>query len=97
MESKLIFDFIDNDHGDIRIENGDLLLAASTDQHVKDILDARMGDYRQSPLIGLDLEQRLELSQDPALIRQEIEEHLRLDKLKVNHIDLVNKKIDATY
>ena len=50
-------DFLEDEDGDLIIENGDFKIGDATLQHVKDILVAAPGHYKQSPAIGADIQQ----------------------------------------
>lgn len=50
-----VYDYKNTEVGDLAFENGDLVVVESTNQHQKDILLAKKGDYRESPDIGVDL------------------------------------------
>lgn len=51
----MIRDIIQNDNGDIKFLNGDILLGDSTRQHMRDLLLTNRGELKHSPLTGVGL------------------------------------------
>jgi hypothetical protein len=92
-------DYKNTDDGDLLFENGDLVVAESTDQHQADILFAGKGHYREFPDLGVDLMNWLEddaLGDLAGVIQQEFEgDQMQVNKLKVTQSGKVN--IDAEY
>jgi hypothetical protein len=48
-------DYLTDDNGDLIIENGDFKKGVATGQHIRDIIIASPGDYRQFPLVGFNI------------------------------------------
>lgn len=48
-------DILLDEKGDIAVEKGDFKTGLADNQHVKDILYACPGDYKQAPLIGANI------------------------------------------
>jgi hypothetical protein len=68
-----------------KIKNGDFVREASDDKHIKDILTAKKGDWRQWPLIGVNIYKWLKAAGDlisrNALVK-EIKLQLEYDNYK---------------
>lgn len=66
--------------GDIYIDyaKGDLGVGNSDAQHQKDVLFAQIGEYKESPYIGVGIENYL-LSPFDGKIRQELERQIKLN------------------
>jgi hypothetical protein len=45
-------DILRDDDGDLLIKNGDFSIGESDQQHIKDILDAQQGEFKEFPLAG---------------------------------------------
>lgn len=83
--------------GEVELIDGDISFGESTGQHIHDIIYARPGDYRLTP-IGVGAEDYLE-DEDPEALQQRISEQLAADGLTVNRV-LVNDgkiSVDAEY
>ena len=63
--------------GDLSFLNGDLNLGNSDEQHIEDILVAQKGEYKQHPLIGVDLFSFLN-SPITLITRQKLEKEITL-------------------
>jgi hypothetical protein len=89
-------DYLTDDNGDLIIENGDFKKGDATLQHVRDILLAAPGHYRQFPTIGADIGQMVNGELDVEM-KKKIRMNLTADGYKVNDIKLVNGiiQIDA--
>ena len=92
-------DFMLGADKDLSIENGDFVLDDSDAQHIKSILEANQGDYRQSPLIGYFIENDLKSNaRQTEIIEARIRLALVADGYIVNKIEITNGdiSIDAT-
>lgn len=49
------FDFIVDEDGDLAIEDGDFVVDESDTQHIEDILFAAPGEFKQTPILGFDI------------------------------------------
>lgn len=85
-------DYIENEAGDIIIENGDFKKGNATYQHIKNILQAAPGHYRQFPLIGANIRTMLNGPMNGE-IRRQIRIHLISDGYEVKDIKEVNGQI----
>ena len=54
----IIMEDVDSKH-DLKISNGDFSIGVSDTQHVRHILEASQGQYKQYPLIGVDVRSML--------------------------------------
>lgn len=95
-------DFLLNE-GALQIINGDFVTGESSQQHVEDVLVARPGEYKQSPFIGVAIEDYLNAPFTPKVIQtleRQINLQLKADgakkiSVKVNSLD--NIQIDTRY
>jgi hypothetical protein len=89
-------DYITDDNGDLIIENGDFKKGDATLQHVRDILLAAPGHYRQFPTIGADIEEIINGELDVEM-KKKIRMNLTSDGYTVGDIKIVNGiiRIDA--
>jgi len=87
-------DYLTDDNGDLIIENGDFKKGDATLQHIRDILIAAPGHYRQFPFIGADIGQMINGELDVEMKRQ-IRIHLTFDGYIVNQIKEVNGKLNV--
>lgn len=83
----MITDFIHND--DLEIRSGDLLLEESEQQHIKDIVEANKGEYRQNPLVGVAILNVLNGSETIDSISKRIALQLEFDNFNVEEISLL--------
>jgi hypothetical protein len=85
-------DYLTDDNGDLIIENGDFKKGDATYQHMRDIIIAAPGHYRQFPLIGANIRMMQNGPMDGEMRRQ-IRLHLTSDGYKVGEIKKVNGQI----
>jgi hypothetical protein len=73
-------DLLLNTDEDIHIDyaTGDLALGYSDQQHQKDVLFAHVGEYKESPFIGVGIEDYL-LAPFDGKVRQELERQIKLN------------------
>jgi hypothetical protein len=91
-------DIIIYDDLDLEIENGDFVIDKSTAQHINHILIANKGDYRQTPLLGADIQRLLSDEANPNEVKADIQAELEKDGLQIEEISLQEKiKIIAAY
>lgn len=91
-------DILLNEDFDLLIENGDLVIGESTNQHQQLLLLTKKGDWKENPTVGVGLAGYLKDDADSDLlgaIRTEFEK----DGMTVNSIELKNEDfiIDAHY
>ena len=84
--------------GDLDMSVNDLQYGESTDQHQRDILLARKGDYKMAPTVGVGLMDYL-LDHTPDEMQREIRQQLYQDGMEVNQITFSNGllTLDAPY
>jgi hypothetical protein len=93
-----VFDIIIFDDLDLEIKDGDFVLEESTGQHINHILIANQGDYRQTPLLGADIQRLLSDEANPNEVKADIQAELEKDGLQIEEISLQEKiKIIAAY
>ncbi len=86
-------DFLLTEDNELTIQSGDLLVAESEYQHIKDILEAAPGHYKQYPLLGANIRN---FQNGPMSITQKrnIRLHLESDGYKNIKINLKNNEIE---
>ena len=80
-------DFIITD--DIQIENGDFLIDISDNQNVYAILLAHRGQFYESPLIGLGIDDFQNSPQTNRFLRKRIKEELAKDNYVARNIEII--------
>lgn len=87
-----VFDLmLDENDMDLAINNGDLDLGESTQQHQRDLLVAEPGDFKESPAIGVGILTQLLDDQQPDQMRRQITREFEKDGMKINHMNLSDK------
>jgi hypothetical protein len=79
-------DFILGDDGDLQIVNGEFLVAESDEQSIEHILISQPGMWKQSPLVGVGLEDYLNApggAQALNALRKNINLQLEMDGFNV--------------
>ena len=71
-------DFQLDDDGDLNIQNGDFVTAPSDVQHVEDIINSFIGEWKQYPILGVGLLQFLN-SENPQQASTNIKQQLQSD------------------
>jgi hypothetical protein len=87
-----VYDMILGDDLDLEFSQGDFSIDESTAQHINHILLAAKGDYREFPLLGADIARLVSEEKNPSLVRQDAQEELERDGLRVQAINF-NEKI----
>jgi hypothetical protein len=85
----IAFDYITGVNGDLVIANGDFQIAESDGQHIESILIAVQGDYKQYPLVGVNLRSYLNSPSSPDvnnMLRKKIQLQLEVDGYRVDEI-----------
>lgn len=77
-----------DDTCDLIIENGDLKIGESDQQHVQFIFKARYGQFRQFPLVGVGIESYIKGSINAQALKREIKVQLEADNYRVNEISV---------
>lgn len=92
-------DIILNSDGDLKIENGDLVIGYSDNQHQQHIIMASKGEFREFPELGADVQGHL--SDDLFMeFLIEAKKNLEYDGMKINNIKFEqdgNLTIDGYY
>ena len=95
-----VFDILLDEDFDLVVKNGDLVVGESTLQHQALLLLSNKGDWRQSPTVGMGLNNYL-LEDAPAdVMRQAIRQELERDGMQVGSIDVAEgalPEIQASY
>lgn len=86
-------DFLLDDNGDELILNGDLVLGGSDDQHITDILASYPGEWKQSPLCGVNIRRAINGSMD-GRIRRDVRLQLEADGYKVKNITFTETELN---
>lgn len=83
-------DFIIND--DLEIADGDFKIDYSDQQHIESILKAHKGQYYQSPLLGVGIEDNYKGNVNKNLLKKEIRLHLESDNYRVKSIEITGNE-----
>lgn len=85
--------------GDLLIQDGDLVIGFSDNQHQEHILIANKGEFRQYPEVGVGIEKILS-DDDYIDVLIDIKKNLEYDGMKINNVKLDengNLDIDGNY
>lgn len=84
--------------GDLLISNGNLVVGESDNEHIGEILRAYPGEYKQSPMIGVDIKRAINGAID-GNVRRDIRLNLQADGLRVSNLVFTETQlnIDADY
>lgn len=88
-------DYLLDDDGDLRIEDGDLVVGYSDHQHAKDILLASPGHWRQWPTLGVNYQSYVNADVTGETInefRKAVELNFTIDKLRIIEMNVPNFK-----
>jgi hypothetical protein len=85
-------DYMRDVDNDIAIVNGDFAIGLSDEQHIADILQAYPGDFKQFPLVGVNINKAINGAVDGEL-RKEIRLQLVADGYNVTGIDFINDQL----
>ncbi len=92
-------DILTDDNGDLLIQNGDIVIGESDNQHQVDIILSNKGEYKEFPEIGVGIVQMLS-DDDPMSVLIEIKKNLQYDSMKVNNVKFEENgkiTIDGSY
>ncbi len=92
-------DILLDEDGDLRIENGDLVLGEATAQNQELILIAHKGEFKESPEIGVGISNAL-LSENLQDIVNSIRRNFEYDGMQVNKLEIKPNgtlTVDANY
>jgi len=85
-------DFLLDDNGELRIENGDFVVGESDNQHQQDIIKCSKGEFREFPELGVGIEQSLG-DDDFITTLIEVKKNLEYDGMKINNVTLNDGQI----
>lgn len=86
-------DYLSDDNGDIRIENGDLVKGESDFDHIRKVITTAPGGFRQFPDIGFNaIRFKNAQHSKKAKFESELRESLQADGYKVLKVDLSQKE-----
>jgi hypothetical protein len=77
--------------GDLKIENGDFVLALSDQQHIEHIVESEKGNWRQHPLVGVGIVRFLNYNQAVGMkgqLLRKIRLQLEYDNFRVDRLAL---------
>lgn len=72
-------DFLLDEDGDLRIDNGDFVIGDSDQDHINDIMNSVQGWFKKSPLLGFNPYQYLNSRLDPTDINKNAKIQLKSD------------------
>lgn len=83
---------------DLLIQNGDLAIGPSSEQHQQLLLLSNKGDWRQFPMVGVGVREYLKDEDENSMVG-EIKEQFEMDGMEVKDIRIANGQIgiDAYY
>lgn len=79
-------DFLLDDNGDIRIENGDFVFGDPTQDEVRDIITDYAGHWRFAPYIGVGLHRYQNSTGKETEVERLIGLHLKLDGYEIKRL-----------
>lgn len=91
----MVKDLLLNTDGDIDIDlaTGDLMIGDSKDQHIKDVLFAHAGEYKQSPYLGVGIGDYVN-APFSGFVRSELERKISLN-LESDNAEEVSVKVNS--
>ena len=91
-------DFQLDNNGELKIINGDFVIADATLQHQHHIIIAQKGEYKEFPEIGVGIANMI-LDENPRKILTQIRRNFEYDGMKVNSLKFTENsfEIDAPY
>lgn len=89
---------LDAETGDLKIENGDLVVGTSDQQHQRLLLMCDKGSFKEFPATGVGASNYLE-AENPADFLREVRAQFTADGMTVTRIAFVDNKlkVDASY
>lgn len=79
-----------DDDLDLRIVDGDFVIAESDQNHIINIIKATKGGFKQFPLLGVGIDQYIGAPLIQQILKREISVHLESDNYRVNEIKVLN-------
>lgn len=91
-------DFLFDETGDLKEENGDLVIGNSEEQHQFDIVKSGKAHNKEFPGMGVDVEEHLNDENIGSLVN-EVRKNFVADGMKVKAVTLIkgNLETDASY
>jgi len=86
-------DFLLDENGDELLMSGDLVLGASDEQHISDILVSYPGEWKQNPLCGVNIRRAINGSLN-GTIRRDVRLQLEADGYKVKNITFTESELN---
>ena len=83
-------DYIDDSSGDLLIDNGDLVLGASDEQNINDILVSFHGWWKQFPSLGVGIPTLLKATINIPKVESLIKSQLQADGFQVGRPSVTN-------
>jgi len=96
------FDLLQNESGDMLIQNGDFVIGESDQQHCNDLIYSNIGWWKEYPAIGVNIMSFLSGSDVNQNLNQKIRQQLTADGYTVNalNVSVTNEELtldlDAT-
>lgn len=81
-------DLLLDSFGDLVIEEGDFAIGLSDMQHVKHIVEAQKGEFKEFPFMGFGVESYLKTNTNPLAFKRDLKIQLEYDSYKNTDIDL---------
>lgn len=82
-----MMDYLLDENGDLRIENGDFVVGESTYMHQRKLLKTAPGEYKANPTIGVDAESYIDGKKgniSRAITQQFMQDGMEVKDLTVN-------------
>jgi len=95
-----VFDFLSDEHGDLLIKDGNFVVGESTGQHIRNLLLANKGEYKQFPTIGVGINSFLLDDLDDRELSRMITTEFENDGMIINRLSvrsLEDLEIEAEY
>lgn len=87
------YDIMINEAYDIAIESGDFVIGENLNQQVACLLAANKGDYKQSPDMGVGLDNYLLDDEDQTAMNREFRVQATKERLRVNSFQMRNGQL----
>ena len=78
---------------DLQISDGDFSVSESDGQSIEHILRADVGQFRQSPLVGVGLQDQNNASVEPQKLKQKIKLQLKADGFSVKKVSIIGGEV----
>lgn len=72
-------DFLLDENGDVRIENGDFVIGDAEAQHVDDLIYSFKGDWKEHPLLGAEAQRQLKQGNSLTKLKKAVKTELEND------------------